>query len=587
MADLEPTPDGATERMDSEHADIPDLELEANRSMSGLTVGDIIGEGGMGVVRTAMQNSLARHVAIKTAHPGASEQTSRRMLSEAWVTGYLEHPGVVPVYDIVKGADGSPVVVMRRIDGATWDLTMGSAAWAAGAGARDLLDHNLRTMVRLCEIVEFAHSKGVVHRDIKPSNVMLGAFGEVYLLDWGLAVALTDEAAAHLPRAADVNELAGTLHYAAPEMVGLVDGSLSEHTDIYLLGALLYEITVGRPPHDAPTAARTFESIAASPPTHWPSVPPRLAAIGKRAMQKAPAERHASVPAFRREIVDYLRSRDSEHLTSGAQRALAALEEACTKGGARRKIYDLYGECRFAFREALRMWPDNEIASRGLTRASSLVIEHELTRDPRVASALLEEATNVAPALVARIRSAVAAEAEERAGLSRLAHDHDSRVGRRARRWIFVFFGLVWTASQLWGDQIGPVTHQRFALGALLQIPPLLLVWFGAPDLTRNLFNRRILLSVALTTVAQCMLFVVAYNLDVSVLATRILQIGLWAFAAGALTTLLDRRLWPMTLGLAAALVVALLRPDLRSLVAGFATLGVTINVTATWSRRR
>ena len=113
-----------------------------------LTVGEIIGEGGMGVVRTAVQNSLARQVAIKTAHTGASEHAARRMLSEAWVTGYLEHPGVVPVYDIVNGADGSPVVVMRRIHGATWAQQIGNVGWASRAGARDLLEQNLRTSIR-------------------------------------------------------------------------------------------------------------------------------------------------------------------------------------------------------------------------------------------------------------------------------------------------------------------------------------------------------------------------------------------------------------------------------------------------------
>ena len=584
MADSQTTPDGVTERVGSDNAEV--THLAWNASMSALTVGDVIGEGGMGIVRAAIQNSLARQVAIKTAHPGASEQAARRMLSEAWVTGYLEHPGVVPVYDIVKAADGSPVVVMRRIQGATWEQRIGDRAWAAGAGARDLLEYNLRTIVRLCQIVEFAHAKGVVHRDIKPANVMLGSFGEVYLLDWGLAVALTDAAAEHLPRAADVGDIAGTLYYAAPEMIGLVDATVSESTDVYLLGAVLYEIATGRAPHDAPTAPRIFESIAASPPKHWGSISPRLAAIGTRAMQKLPVHRHAGVSELRLEILEYLRSRDSEHLVEEAQRALAILEEAGRAGGSRRKIYDLYGECRFAFREALRMWPDNELASRGLSAASTLVIEHELARDPRVASALLEEAHDIAPELVDRVRRAAAAESEERAGLSRLAHDHDPLVGRRARKTLFVLFGLAWSASQFAGDYIGPRTHQRFAVGALLQLPPLLLAWFGARDLTRNLFNRRILVSVGLTTVAQVMLFVAAYALDIDVSATRILQIGLWAVIAAGLTTLLERKLWPMTAGLSAALVLALLRPELRSLAAGFATLGVTVNIASIWSRR-
>jgi serine/threonine-protein kinase len=269
-----------------------------------------------------------------------------------------------------------------------------------------------------------------------------------------------------------------------------------------------------------------------------------------------------------------------------ARRALEGLEEACQKAFSRRKIYDLYGECRFAFREALRMWPDNEPAAAGLAAASALVIEHELTRDPRVASALLEEAPNVAPELVARVRQATNAELDDRAGLSRIAHDHDPLVGRRTRGAIFVLFGLIWTASQFLGDYVGPYTHQRFAIGSLVQIPPLLVVWFGARDLTRNLFNRRILITVGLTTVAQCMLFVSASALDISVAATRILQIGLWAVVAAGVTTLLERKLWPLTVGLGAAFVVALVRPELRSFAAGLATLGVTLNAAAIWSRR-
>ena len=146
------------------------------------------------MVRSATQRSLGRTVAIKTTLPDASPAQAELMLQEAWVTGFLEHPGVVPVHDILRGADG-PVVVMRRIRGATWEALRVDEDWARAQGARDLLEQNLRIFVRVCEIVEFAHAKGVMHRDIKPANVMLGSFGEVYLLDWGLALALSDEAA--------------------------------------------------------------------------------------------------------------------------------------------------------------------------------------------------------------------------------------------------------------------------------------------------------------------------------------------------------------------------------------------------------
>jgi serine/threonine-protein kinase len=296
-------------------------------SLSSIAIGEVIGEGGMGVVRTAIQRSLARTVAIKTTLPGATGQVARRILQEAWVTGFLEHPGVVPVHDILRGDDGAPVVVMRRIRGATWEALLRDVAWAQSQGARDLLEQNLRIFVRVCEVVEFAHAKGVLHRDIKPANVMLGSYGEVYLVDWGLALALGDEAAEHLPRAGLSRELAGTFTYAAPEMVGAVDAPLAEHTDVYLLGAVLFELATGRSPHDKATPTHTFESIAASPPALPADVPARIRAICARAMAKQPHDRHASAAELRRDVLEFLRLRDSEHVGAQAEVARAANEE--------------------------------------------------------------------------------------------------------------------------------------------------------------------------------------------------------------------------------------------------------------------
>ena len=296
-----------------ERTDPPDppRRLVAKTSMSALEVGEVIGEGGMGIVRTAVQVSLDRAVAIKVVHPGATKSAAEAVLREAWVTGYLEHPGVVPVHDIVKGGDGVPVVVMRKIDGVTWEdrLEDPSPSFAAAGGAHDALEANLRVLVRIAEIVEFAHAKGVIHRDIKPSNVMLGAFGEVYLLDWGLAVALTTETQTHLPSPQESRSLAGTLAYAAPKMVGVVEHLVSASTDIYLLGAVLFEILTGKPPHAHASAAMSIQSSAASPPAMPSTMPARLAAVCTRAMQAAPADRYESVAALRRDLLDFLRAR--------------------------------------------------------------------------------------------------------------------------------------------------------------------------------------------------------------------------------------------------------------------------------------
>ena len=554
-------------------------------SVSALAVGEVIGEGGMGVVRTAIQRSLERTVAIKTTLPDASPDDAARMLQEAWVTGFLEHPGVVPVHDILRSNDG-PVVVMRRIRGATWEEKRIDEEWARAQGARDLLEQNLRVFVRVCEIVEFAHAKGVMHRDIKPANVMIGGYGEVYLLDWGLALALTDETASHLPRAGPSRDLAGTLAYAAPEMIAAIDAPLAEHTDQYLLGAVLFELATRRPPHAQATVTRMLESIAASPPAIPASVPARLGAICARAMAKEPSERHAGVAHLRSEVLAFLRLRDSEHVVAQAERALEALRAECAAPhGVRRRVYDLYGECRFAFREALHMWPENETARIGLVTSSTLVIERELARDPRVAVALLEEAPDLAPELVERVQRAVAEELSEREGLSKLARVHDQHTGLDGRRVFFVLLGLSWTASQF-ADRIGaPMTHMRFAVVSLCELPLLAVAWMISREMMKTLFNRRLLAMVGLLLVAQSAFFFCALLLGVDLVAARVLQLGLWATVSACLTLLLERRFWPMTLAFALALALTLRWAELRAITGAVSSLTVTINVLAIWRR--
>jgi len=509
-----------------------------------LVMGDIIGEGGMGTVRAAVQVSLGRPVAVKTGHAYAEPSEAARMVQEARVTGFLEHPGIVPIYDIARDDDGGPAVVMRRIEGDTWHARMRDAEWASARGARDLVEQNLRVLARVCEIVEFAHAKGVIHRDIKPSNVMIGAFGEVYLLDWGLALALRGAAERHLPRTSTTRELAGTFAYAAPEMVGLIDAPLSEQTDVYLLGAVLFEIASGRRPHARTDAAPPMESIDASPPPVPDQVSPRLAAIITRAMARSPHDRYTCVAQLRLDVLAYLRARDSEHLAARAHDKLVLLRRACGESAPPQTIHELYAEARFGFREAQRTCPENEAATRGLAEASTLVLERALEQDPLRAAALLEGADGVCPEFEARVRSAARAREEEHASLARMTRDNDATVGHRARRGIFVAFGLTWAATLPFAERIGPVTNTRFALGAILQLAFLALAVVVFSDLRRHRYNRRFVAAVAVNFAAQAVLFAVSDALGMDVEAARTLRLGVTALGAAQLTITVERRFW-------------------------------------------
>ena len=555
--------------------------------MSALEVGPMIGEGGMGIVRSAIQVSLDRAVAIKTVRGGAVEGAEELVLREAWVTGYLEHPGVVPVHDIVKGDAGIPIVVMRKIVGETWEERMPNPDLSIAEGARDAFEWNIRVLMRVAEIVEFAHAKGVIHRDIKPANVMLGRFGEIYLLDWGLAVAVGEEAAQHLPRPEEADGVSGTLAYAAPEMVGIGTEPVSTATDVYLLAAVLYEIVTGKPPHAAKTPSLSLQSINQPLPNIDLSFPPRLGALCVRALQKLPSARLSDAGVFRRELVDYLRARDVERLREGAESTLGKLKEACRTNEPRARIYDLFGECRFGFREALLLSPGDKAAEHGLASAVAHLLEFELVRDARVAAALLDEWPNVDHELVTRVRQAASMEAEDRAAVTRITREQDTQTGRRTRTGVFLALGAVWTLSALFSDRFGPVTPARFALGGALQILLVAGVTFVFRELRSTVFNRRMMLAIGAALFAQTMLFLTGPLLGISLEALRTLQIGTWVMMAGALTLFVDRRFLTMALGLLVAFMVAVAYPSVRPIAAALGTIGVGLNFAYVWGANR
>ncbi len=251
----------------TDDADLPPLPA------SGLqyALGQELGRGGMGQVLEAEDVNLGRPVALKLLIEQDDPALSLRFIDEARVQGQLQHPNVPPVYELGRLADGRLFFAMRRIDGRTLrdvieDLRAEEPEVVRAYGPVRLL----MVFGQVCRAIAYAHSRGVIHRDLKPDNIMLGEFGEVTVMDWGLAkvVGSAGGPAVATTRARGegrfstlAGEVTGTPQYMPPEQAdGRVD-ELGPHSDIYSLGAVLYELLTLEPPFDGSTARAVREAV--------------------------------------------------------------------------------------------------------------------------------------------------------------------------------------------------------------------------------------------------------------------------------------------------------------------------------------
>jgi serine/threonine-protein kinase len=309
--------------------------------------GERLGEGGMGEVLLAHDEHIGREVAVKrirALEPTAEELS--RFLREARVQGRLEHPAVVPVHDLAIDRDGRPFFVMKRLTGTTLqELLVRLRAGPGGDGGAAVRRRMLRAFVDVCLAIEFAHSRGIVHRDLKPANIMLGDFGEVYVLDWGVARALTEAAdpgppSGARPAAADlrldtgdtlVGTVLGTPAYMAPEQ--LAGERAGPAADLYALGCILYEIVAGVPLHTQRSVGEALTQRPARPSAQRPDAPPELDAICERATAVAPDARLGSARALGDAVQAYLDGdRDVEARVDLARRHIAEARVALAAG---------------------------------------------------------------------------------------------------------------------------------------------------------------------------------------------------------------------------------------------------------------
>ena len=213
---------------------------------------ETLGRGGMGEVIAAHDDVLGRDVAIKRMLEADQPGATTRFLREAKIQGTLNHPAIPPVHELAHDADGRPFFVMKRLTGITLSKILSDQA--AGLGLRYPLQRLLNAFADVCLAVELAHTRGIVHRDLKPANIMLGEFGEVYVLDWGVAKIIGHSDPAIVPlrdsspgmqQATQAGTVVGTEGYMSPEQQK-GDVELDGRADVYALGAVLYEILTGK-----------------------------------------------------------------------------------------------------------------------------------------------------------------------------------------------------------------------------------------------------------------------------------------------------------------------------------------------------
>ncbi len=378
---------------------------------------DELGRGGMGVVFRARQVGLRREVAIKRV---AAPHTAirERFLAESRVAGRLDHPGIVPVYDMLVAENGDVALVMKLVRGTSWKEIL----HPQDEGARRDLEFHLGVLMSVCNAIAFAHSKGFCHNDLKPSNVMVGEFGEVLVVDWGLVLDFRDppDEAAVAQHKSTMDVPSGTPAYWAPELAKGRGEDVGPWTDVYLLGAILYEIASGHPPHRGrDIISAIMAAVASALPDLEQVVPAGLREICRKAMAPGIADRYQNVATFQEAVRGYLKHRESRAITASsfvklerAREAGATFSARPGEGAERARIYAELTEAATGFRQAGLLWPDNPEAHAGERSAelslAMVALQNGDLGFAEVHAARIEPADLEVTALVSRIHAAAA-----------------------------------------------------------------------------------------------------------------------------------------------------------------------------------
>ncbi len=386
---------------------------------------EVLGTGGQGEVMSALQDRLQREVAVKRVRNEVDDgDGDHRLVAEARITAALEHPNIVPVHDLYYEF-GRPNVVMSKVAGSTLEEVIQKS---------EPITKLLEVFLKVCDAIAFAHDQGIVHLDIKPANILVGDFGKVFVVDWGLATKIDE---------LDGGSLFGTLGYLAPEMLPKSNAPLGVHTDVYLLGATLFHIIEGHAPHQGRSKTGQIAAIEASAPSFSDSTHDYLKQVCRRAMEADVETRTGTVEELRNAVARYFEINGALKLLDTARdihNQRNRLDGSVTMIEGARET--LYFKARFAYEQCLAMDEKLVVARAGLRNLMSEVVGEEIRCGrPDKALVIARSSDLTSPEVIAKAR-----QARDKARSAKKVEDEPGNVV--AGRLIPIVFS-VWAVAML------------------------------------------------------------------------------------------------------------------------------------------
>ncbi len=529
---------------------------------------ELLGQGGMGQVHAAEERLLNRVVAVKRPLEGAPPHLGEVIVQEARTLARLDHPNVVPVHALGLDSAGRPILVMKRIAGRCWSDLVSELD----------LERHLQVATAVVDALRCAHARGILHRDVKPQNVMVGEFGEVYLMDWGCACPLDG---------AVTTEVVGTPTCMAPEMV-MLSSPIGPWTDVFLVGATLHVVLTGAARHPGTSVGTIIENALRSEPASYPAhVPTELAELLNRACARSPADRFQTMDELKTALLEFGSHRRALALTSAGEAALRKLEAAVIGGDS--AADSLFSAARSRFRAALDGWAACSSARAGLHKAYELYVPWKLARSELApVRALLHEL----PEPLVRRWAPVLEEKEEArraAEKGRAGRDLTASATSQHRLSLFLLSLCVAFAAFILSTHDG----EPFGAGkiALIQLCQLVLMATATWPFRHGIFGHPVsrttvsalLVTLAVSALSGALAFLVGGS-GQAVIRGEMLG-HLLTFVLLGLAT--DPWLFFATIPYVVVLAVMTVRPDLTDLLPPFAVLPAIFISGAVFSRRR